>query len=148
MTKKKGSEAQGDSRESAADRAGHRPHRIARLGRNRADHPPGEEACRLLADHASKGLMILQDGRVVYCNQAAAKILDRQPVHEFPDTSVEVDRAGLRSIFESSPNAILITDLQGNIQSCNLAATEILGCPRDQIVGRNLLAFISTTDHP
>jgi len=92
--------------------------------------------------------MILQDGRVVYCNQAAAKLLDRPPVHEFPDTSVEVDRAGLRSIFESSPNAILITDLQGNIQSCNLAATEILGCPRDQIVGRSLLAFISTTDHP
>ncbi|MEN6338390.1 MAG: PAS domain-containing protein, partial [Phycisphaerales bacterium] len=51
-------------------------------------------------------------------------------------------------IFDSSPNAILIADLQGNIRTCNLAAMDVLGCSRDQIVGRPFFDFIAVADHP
>lgn len=41
-----------------------------------------------------------------------------------------------RNVVELSPDSIMIVDTNGVITSCNTAATEMLGLPRDKLVGR------------
>jgi PAS domain S-box-containing protein len=231
MTEYKGSEISDESREPATGEDKRRRNPAVRPARRRVNHPPGEEACRILADHASQGLMILQDNRVAFCNQAAGKILGRTTSQLLSATEPDIEtlahledrplfhqryqdcldgksvdsqftfricrdkggikwlqldvtgvtyqghpavhvamtnitsckmalehmqvqetaergRAELLSIFDSSPNVILITDLQGNIRTCNRAAMDVLGCAKDQILGKNFLTFIAAQDHP
>lgn len=73
----------------------------------------------------------------------ASMALERLQAQE----AAETGRAELQSVFDSSPNAILIADLQGNIRACNHAAMDVLGCSGDQIVGRNFLDFVAVQDH-
>jgi|GEM_PF-1389197 len=82
------------------------------------------ETCRISADRASKTLAPLRTPEARAMGQAE-----------------------LQSIFDSSPNAILIADVQGNIRTCNPAAASILGCSKDQILGKNFLAFVAPQDH-
>lgn len=85
---------------------------------------PPKEACRISADRASKTPAPLRT----------------------PEASA-MGQAELQSIFDSSPNAILIADVQGNIRTCNPAAANILGCSKNQILGKNFLAFVAPQDH-
>jgi PAS domain S-box-containing protein len=48
-----------------------------------------------------------------------------------------VQREGLfRTLFESSPDAILIEDENGNILDCNPAAAGLHRIPREQLIGK------------
>ena len=53
----------------------------------------------------------------------------------------------LRSIFNSSPDAIAVFDLKGNIIECNKAALYFLGLSKkDEIIGKNSLLFVAKKD--
>lgn len=47
-----------------------------------------------------------------------------------------------RDLFIHAPDSYLLTDLRGNIQDANLAAAQMLGTPRDQLVGQSLYHFL------
>jgi PAS domain S-box-containing protein len=54
----------------------------------------------------------------------------------------------LRSIFDASPDAITLTDLDGKIIECNQAALDINGCKtREDMVGKSAFEFIVVNDH-
>jgi len=53
----------------------------------------------------------------------------------------------IRSILESSPDAITVTDLNGNITDCNQATLQTLGYSRkEEIVGKSSFEFIARKD--
>jgi two-component system NtrC family sensor kinase len=53
----------------------------------------------------------------------------------------------LRSIFNSSPDAIAVSDLKGNIVECNKAILDFLGfSTKDEIIGKNSLIFVAKKD--
>jgi PAS domain S-box-containing protein len=53
----------------------------------------------------------------------------------------------LRSIFASSPDAIAVTDLNGNIADCNQATLDIGGySSKDEVIGKNALWFFAEKD--
>ncbi len=50
----------------------------------------------------------------------------------------------LRSILESSPDCITVTDLDGNITDCNVATLRLLGASRrEELMGKNCFGFFS-----
>lgn len=49
----------------------------------------------------------------------------------------------IKSIFESSPNAIVLTDLEGNFIDCNPALITLLGVQsKEEVIGKNALEFL------
>ncbi len=48
----------------------------------------------------------------------------------------------LRSLFEVSPVAVLVVDLQGQIRECNHRFVEMLQCAEDEIVGHSYFDFV------
>jgi two-component system NtrC family sensor kinase len=53
----------------------------------------------------------------------------------------------LRSIFNSSPDAIAVYDLTGNIIECNQATLDFLGLStKDEVIGKNGLVFVAKKD--
>jgi two-component system NtrC family sensor kinase len=53
----------------------------------------------------------------------------------------------LRSIFNSSPDAITVYDLQGNIIECNQATLDFLGVStKDELIGKDGLVFVAKKD--
>jgi PAS domain S-box-containing protein len=54
----------------------------------------------------------------------------------------------LRSVFVSSPDAITVINLNGNIVECNQSALDIHGCSsKEEALGKNVLEFIAKKDH-
>ena len=45
---------------------------------------------------------------------------------------------GLRLLFETAPDACFVTDVDGTFVDGNRAAEELIGCPRQKIIGRKL----------
>ncbi len=55
----------------------------------------------------------------------------------------------LKSIFDSSPDAITIADLNLNIMDCNQAALDLFKySSKNEIMGKNVFDFISKKEHP
>jgi PAS domain S-box-containing protein len=53
-----------------------------------------------------------------------------------------------RSVFTSSPDAITVIDLNGNILECNPSALDTLGySSKNEVLGKNALEFIAKKDH-
>ncbi|GAG24130.1 unnamed protein product, partial [marine sediment metagenome] len=54
----------------------------------------------------------------------------------------------LRNVFRSSPDAITVTNLEGNITECNQATLEIHGfSSRKELIGKNAFDLIAPKDH-
>lgn len=52
----------------------------------------------------------------------------------------------LKAIFNSSPNPIMIIDLQGNIAECNQETLQLLESPsKQEVIGRNILEFVENS---
>lgn len=90
-------------------------------------------ACNLLDDPAVRGIVV-----------NARDVTERREAEERLRESEE----RYRSLVETSPDSIVVTDLEGRITMANRATLEILGC-RDQaeLVGHNVLEFIAPEDH-
>ncbi|MBK7257948.1 MAG: PAS domain S-box protein [Ignavibacteriae bacterium] len=54
----------------------------------------------------------------------------------------------LLSVFHSSPNAVSISDLEGNLRLVNSRALQLFGHADDSdVIGRSIFAWISPEDH-
>jgi len=59
----------------------------------------------------------------------------------------EVEETKLRAIFASSPDAITVIDLNGNIMECNQATLDLLGySSKDDVIGKNGFALVAKKD--
>ena len=61
------------------------------------------------------------------------------------EQNLEESELKYRSLVETSPNAILILDLNGNVVDCNKAAERNLSKDRSQIINKNVFNFFSTS---
>jgi PAS domain S-box-containing protein len=54
----------------------------------------------------------------------------------------------LRNVFAASPDAITVSDLNGNVVECNQATVALHGCAsKEELIGKNSLEFIAKKDH-
>jgi len=86
------------------------------------------------------------DAETVYCELAHAihQAVDRRSAQ----TESLKREAKLNAILESSPEAITVTDLNGNIVECNQTAVDMHGCQsKEDLLGKNTLGFIAKKDH-
>jgi PAS domain S-box-containing protein len=57
-----------------------------------------------------------------------------------PEIQLEPER--YRQLFEWAPDAYLVTDRAGRIQQANVAASQLLGVPTDELIGTSVLQFV------
>lgn len=82
----------------------------------------------------------------VYCNLARAiqQAVDRTSMH----IKLLEREAKLNAILESSPEAITIIDLDGNMVECNQATVDLYSCPsKEDLIGKNVFEFIVKKDN-
>jgi PAS domain S-box-containing protein len=61
---------------------------------------------------------------------------------------LRISEEKLRSVFASSPDAITVIDLDGNILECSQSALDIHRCSsKDEMLGKDILEFIAKKDH-
>ena len=86
------------------------------------------------------GAAILRDHVPVGVRGVVVDITERQ----YAERALQESKAKLESIFESSPNAIMVMDLEGNIVDCNRATMEMCGhLSKDALLGRSLLNLVA-----
>jgi PAS domain S-box-containing protein len=105
-----------------------------------------EVAIKALNYGADRYLNKTGDPETVYCELAHAI---RQAVDRRSAQIESLKReAKLNAILESSPEAITITDLDGNIVECNQATADLHGGQsKEDLTGKNALEFIAKKDH-
>ncbi len=87
---------------------------------------------------------MVQDGRVVAMVVNARDITERKRMEEALQRSEEK----YRTLVETSPDAIIMTDLDGAIVMANRQVIELLGYERQEdLAGRNVFEFIAPEDH-
>ncbi len=83
---------------------------------------------------------LLEEKREKYAEQLEKAVKERTKI-------LRENEEKLRSIFNSSPDAIAVSDLKGNIIECNQATLDLLGLStKDEIIGKNSLTFVAKTD--
>ncbi|HEY1790358.1 MAG TPA: PAS domain S-box protein [Verrucomicrobiae bacterium] len=65
------------------------------------------------------------------CGGALERVRVEDALHE--------SQRRFRDLFENSPDAIFVEDLQGTVLDVNLAASVLHGVPRDQLIGKNAI---------
>ncbi len=102
-----------------------------------------------------------KDGKEIYGELKAVAIYDgngkfagsRTVFHDLTERKkVEAElresKAKLESIFDSSPNSITVTDLEGNIVECNQATLNAHGfSSKDEVFGKSAFMFIAEKDY-
>jgi len=75
-----------------------------------------------------------------YAEQLEEKVKERTK-------TLKENEEKLRSMFNSSPDAIAVSDLKRNIIECNKATLDFLGLStKDEIIGKNSLIFVAKKD--
>lgn len=93
-------------------------------------------------------IMAMAAGATDYLEKGAlsAALLDRTLRHAIErDRSVadlRASEAKYRGLFERSGDAVLVADDGGGYVDANPAACELLGVPRDKVIGRSLMDFV------
>ncbi|MBW4620260.1 MAG: response regulator [Cyanosarcina radialis HA8281-LM2] len=59
---------------------------------------------------------------------------------------IEAERQKYIDLFEFAPNGYVVSDIHGHIQAANQAAVSLLGMPRDRLMGKLLVTFVSPED--
>jgi len=94
----------------------------------------------LLTAFVVKGI----DGKTLGVAVIIKDITERRKAEEALKDSEEM----LRNVFAASPNAIIVTDLNGNIVDCNQATVDLHGYQsREGLIGKNVLEFVAKKDH-
>ncbi len=81
----------------------------------------------------------MEKKREKYAEQLEEKVKERTK-------TLKENEEKLRSIFNSSPDAIAVSDLKGNIIECNKATLDFLGLQKDEIISKNGLTFVAKQD--
>lgn len=83
---------------------------------------------------------MMEKKREKYAEQLEEKVKERTK-------TLKENEEKLRSIFNSSPDAIAVSDIKGNIIDCNKATIDFLGLStKDEIIGKNGLTFVAKQD--
>lgn len=86
---------------------------------------------------------LIQDGNVVSVIAVARDITERKRMEDALRESEEK----IRNILQSSPDAILVSDLNGVAIDCNQASLNVFGVARkEDLIGRSIYEFIATKD--
>lgn len=89
------------------------------------------------------GAPIIKDGKIVGIQVTARDITERKKAEEALRESEEK----MRNILESSPDAITVADLDGNIVDCNQATLDMFGLiSKEELIGKNDLLLIADKD--
>ncbi len=62
--------------------------------------------------------------------------------------ALEIERQRYRELFEFAPDGYLISDIEGNIQEANHAASVLLNVPQQQLMGQSLTVFVPARLRP
>ncbi len=82
---------------------------------------------------------VIEDGTVVRIVTVIRDITE----YKQQQSELRQSEQRLRTFFESSADAIVVMDLQGNLTECNDAALQMYGyTARDEVLGRNCLDFM------
>jgi two-component system NtrC family sensor kinase len=85
-----------------------------------------------------------KDGNITAALELVVPVTERKLMEEALRESEEQTR----SILESSPDAIVVSGLDGNITDCNQATLQMLGySSKEEVVGRNSFEFIARKDY-
>lgn len=68
------------------------------------------------------------------CGGALERVRVEDALHE--------SQRRFRDLFENSPDAIFVEDMEGNVLDVNLAASLLHGVPRDQLIGKNSIEHL------
>lgn len=69
------------------------------------------------------------------CGGAIERVRAEDALHE--------SQRRFRDLFENSPDAIFVEDLNGNVLDVNLAASLLHGMPREELIGRNSIEHLA-----
>ncbi len=70
-------------------------------------------------------------------------VLERVRVEE----QLHESQRRFRDLFENSPDAIFVEDLKGNVLDVNMAAAQLHGVPREQLIGKNAVDDLIAPKH-
>jgi PAS domain S-box-containing protein len=83
---------------------------------------------------------MIEEKREKYAEQLEEEVKERTRI-------LRENEEKLRSIFNSSPDVIAVSDLKGNMVECNQANLDFLGfSTKDETIGRNSLMFVAKKD--
>ncbi len=83
---------------------------------------------------------MLEEQRKKYAEQLEEEVRERTKI-------LRENEEKLRSIFNSSPDAIVVLDLQGNVVECNKATADMLGfSTKDEIISKSAFGFVAEKD--
>ena len=105
-----------------------------------------EVAVKALNLGADRYLNKTGDTEILYCELAHA--IHQAVERRSAQTELLKREAKLNAILDSSPEAITITDLDGNIVECNQATADLDGVQsKEDLIGKNGFEFIAKKDH-
>jgi diguanylate cyclase (GGDEF)-like protein/PAS domain S-box-containing protein len=100
-----------------------------------------DEVLATLKTHLERQQLVMENRRLY---QAAQRELTERRRAE---DALRQSEQKLRSVFDSSPDAITVTDLEGRIVECNQATLELHGfASREEVIGLDAFEFITPTD--
>ncbi len=85
-----------------------------------------------------------EDGNLLGVFEMGLDITERKAIEE----ELRKSKDKLQLILESSPDAIIVADLDGAIVECNQACLNIYRGSRDDLIGKNIYSFIVAKDLP
>jgi diguanylate cyclase (GGDEF)-like protein/PAS domain S-box-containing protein len=85
-----------------------------------------------------RGVPLLVHGKVIGVYGIYEEITQRQQAEE----ALRKSEQQFRSLFQSSPDAIFVEDLEGNVLDVNPAACRLHGLEREVLIGRNVLELV------
>ncbi len=112
-------------------------HQVARL-QGQATQPPDPIECAEMLETLSNALEELQVTQEELERQAEQLMLSRQ--------DAEAQRQRYEELFQSAPEAYLVSDAHGVVEEANRAATTLLGIPTHLLVGKPIFAFVVPED--
>ena len=87
------------------------------------------------------------DGAVTWINKNGAPIRSiRTRAMRSPKTELEAATQRFVDLYDFAPIAYMSFDRAGRIEEANLAATELLGVPRDLLIGRPFAFYVADLD--
>ncbi|TAJ90848.1 PAS domain S-box protein [Reyranella sp.] len=118
-----------------AARETHRPHRNDRPGRLLAQSTTGSVAGLSLAEAVSSPVLA-SDGTVMWLLHGAA--LPGEAGRTHLAQALEAAEARLRSVLQTVPDAMIIIDERGRIESLSTTAERLFGFSTSEVVGQNI----------
>ncbi len=94
---------------------------------------------------------VKKDGTTIWCAVTARAVMDDDGTVEHIDGVVrditgEIEekeaQPSLNGMIDNQNEGIIIFDLQGNLIDVNVAGTEVIGFPRDELIGKSLSEFL------